>query len=370
MISTNAQNYTAEVRITGTYTEVAVTLNVGSIFLSDGTHEVQTKTMVSAVQLVDTASGIDLYWVASGDLYKARLESDLSLSGTTLLVGAGPVAGFFVRDLPGVGAAYAYVVGTVLKINIAGNVFTGTWGADRQPEFTFDVSNDLHTVSVLYRAGEPSQAFIESYSAMVKAEAPVFTPGAGTYQGIQSVIISSNTAGAVIHYTVDGSTPTDASPVASAAVSVSESMTLRAIAVAAGYVNSDVSDAAYVIVLAPMAVAPVFTPVAGAYTTAITVAITSTTPNKIIRYTLDGSAPTMSSPIYYNPIAVSADVTIRAFATAAGYRPSLVSTAAYTINIAPPTPEEHVNPVYSMLKLYDFKMGLREVSEFAQDYSV
>lgn len=333
---------------------------------------VQSVTFGSAtdVQLVENETGVLLYWLTpTGALIFGTVNTDLSISNQVTLVPTG-VTTFFARFLPGVGTSFAYVVGTVLTINIAGTTTTGTWSADRLHDFSYDVSGDLQTITVLYRQGEPSQAYSESYSAMVKAEAPVFTPGSGTYQGVQSILISSNTAGAVIHYTIDGSEPTDASPVASAAVSISSDVTIRAIAVAAGFINSDISSASYIIQLAPLAVAPVFNPVAGAYTTAINVAITSTTPNRIIRYTLDGSAPTMSSPIYTSPIPVSADVVIRAFATAAGYRPSPVSTASYTITIAPPTPEAHVDPIYSRLKLYDFQMGLRELSAFAQDYSV
>lgn len=356
MISSTVAGYTASVVLE-------------QIQLSYGTQSV-TFGSATDVQLVENDTGVLIYWLTpAGALIFGTVNTDLSVSNQVTLVASG-VSTFYAKYLPGVGTSFAYVVGNVLTINIAGTTTTGTWDASRLHDFSYDVSNDLQTITVLYRQGDPAQAYTENYSAMVKAEAPVFTPDSGTYQGVQSILITSNTAGAVIHYTVDGSTPTDASPIASGAVTVSESKTLKAIAVAAGYINSDVSTANYVIVLAPMAVAPVFTPVEGTYTAAISVAITSTTPNKIIRYTLDGSTPTMSSPIYYNPIAVSADVVIKAFATAAGYRPSSVSMATYNIEIAPPTPEDHVSPVYSTLKLYDFKMGLREVSEFAKDYSV
>ena len=82
---------------------------------------------------------------------------------------------------------------------------------------------------------------------------PTFSPAAGSYIGTQSVTISSTTTGSTIYYTTDGSTPTTGSAhgtagEASATVSVSSSMTLKAIAVKAGADNSTVGTATYSIV--------------------------------------------------------------------------------------------------------------------------
>lgn len=76
---------------------------------------------------------------------------------------------------------------------------------------------------------------------------PSFSPVAGSYVGAQSVTISSATSGAAIHYTVDGSTPTAASPLYSAPISVAVSETVKAIGIKAGFSNSAVGSAAYVI---------------------------------------------------------------------------------------------------------------------------
>jgi YVTN family beta-propeller protein len=65
------------------------------------------------------------------------------------------------------------------------------------------------------------------------------------------VILSSTTPGAAIHFTSDGSTPTAASPVATAAIPVGATVTLQAIAVASGYADSAVASATYTIVLPP-----------------------------------------------------------------------------------------------------------------------
>ncbi len=79
---------------------------------------------------------------------------------------------------------------------------------------------------------------------------PSFNPPAGSYSGTQSVSISSNTAGAVIHYTTDGSSPTTASPVYAGTITLAASGTLRAMGSKSGLSDSAVASAVYTI--APM----------------------------------------------------------------------------------------------------------------------
>ena len=73
----------------------------------------------------------------------------------------------------------------------------------------------------------------------------------GDYTGAQTVSISDATAGAVIYYTTDGSTPTTSSPKCTGAIGLSSSVTLQAIAVASGYSTSAVAVALYNIVPPP-----------------------------------------------------------------------------------------------------------------------
>ena len=77
---------------------------------------------------------------------------------------------------------------------------------------------------------------------------PTFTPEEGTYLGAQEVTISTTTDDATIYYTIDGTDPTTSSSVYSAAIPVSATTTIKAIAVAEGYDDSAVASATYTIV--------------------------------------------------------------------------------------------------------------------------
>lgn len=74
--------------------------------------------------------------------------------------------------------------------------------------------------------------------------APVFSPAGGTFYEAQDVAISCATAGAVIHYTVDGTEPTAASATYSTSIKVEATTTIKAVAVKDGK-SSEVTSATY-----------------------------------------------------------------------------------------------------------------------------
>ena len=84
--------------------------------------------------------------------------------------------------------------------------------------------------------------------------------------------------------------------------------------------------------------APVFSPDSCRFYPSTNVAISCSDASAAIHYTLDGSTPTESSPLYSKPIAVTGTVTIKARAFASGKSPSIVVTAVYTYDESLPGP--------------------------------
>jgi hypothetical protein len=79
------------------------------------------------------------------------------------------------------------------------------------------------------------------------AATPTLSPAPGSYTSAINVALSDSTAGATIHCTTDGSTPTPSSPACSS-ITISSTATLKAIATATGYTSSAVASATYTIV--------------------------------------------------------------------------------------------------------------------------
>jgi len=175
-----------------------------------------------------------------------------------------------------------------------------------------------------------------------KADAPVFSPAPGTYTGTQYIAISSQTFGATIIYTTDGTAPScqkEHGTIYSGPVAVAANTTLKAMACALLRAESLITTGAYVIKPPETVATPVFTPEAGTYNAAQSVSIASATADASIRYTIDGTPATCAGgAVYAGPIEVAQSTTLSAIGCAAGKIDSAVATAAYVITppAAPP----------------------------------
>jgi len=171
------------------------------------------------------------------------------------------------------------------------------------------------------------------YIIILPAAAPTFLPAAGTYFAPQTVTISDATAGVVIYYTTNGSTPTTSSPVYSAPITILASETVKAMASGSNSsgLNSASSVASAPYVITPPAATPTLLPPAGSYTTRQSVTISDATSGAVIYYTTDGSTPTSGSSVYSGPLTVSAIETIQAMASCSGCSNSNVGSASYAV---------------------------------------
>lgn len=167
----------------------------------------------------------------------------------------------------------------------------------------------------------------------LKAVTPTMTPGAGAYGSSQSVSISTTTSGATIRYTTDGTEPTSSSTAYSAAITVNDTQTVKAKAFKTGWTTSDSGHASYWISAGTVAT-PTISPSGGTQPSPPLVAITTTTTGATIRYTLDGTTPTGTSPVFLYPFLVHATTTVKAKAFKAGYTSSAVASTTYNLDAA------------------------------------
>ena len=96
-----------------------------------------------------------------------------------------------------------------------------------------------------------SVEFYKENGGQQSVATPTFAPAAGTYYEAQNVTISCTTEGATIHYTLDGNDPTTSSAVYSTPIAISQTTTVKAMAVKSGMNNSSIASATYTIQDAP-----------------------------------------------------------------------------------------------------------------------
>ena len=186
--------------------------------------------------------------------------------------------------------------------------------------------NATTTIQAIAVAPGFNNSAVASGTYTLVAATPTFNPLPGTYNSTQAVTLSDTTTGAVIHCTMDGSTPTASSPVCTT-VQVNTTTTIQAIAVAPGFNNSAVASGTYTLVAAT----PTFNPLPGNYTSPQSVTLSDTTAGAAIHCTTDGSTPTASSPVC-TTVQVNTTTTIKAIAVATGFNNSAVASGLYTIS--------------------------------------
>ncbi len=162
------------------------------------------------------------------------------------------------------------------------------------------------------------------------AAAPTMTPGSGTYTVNVQVTMVSATPNAKIYYTTDGSVPSTGATLYSAPITLTSFCNREGDCRRNGF-HSEPGDVERVCDFDADGNAIVTSPPAGSYATAQTVAISDTTANAVIYYTLDGTTPTHASQKYTAPITISNSGSIRAIASAPPLSDSPVTIATYTI---------------------------------------
>ncbi|MGA2814297.1 MAG: chitobiase/beta-hexosaminidase C-terminal domain-containing protein, partial [Candidatus Acidiferrum sp.] len=99
----------------------------------------------------------------------------------------------------------------------------------------------------VYVGGSSAVSAFGELGSLPTANEPVFSPAPGSYSGPQLVTLSDAITGASIYYTTDGSTPTTSSTqfTVGTPLQIDWATTVKAIAIANGYLNSAISVGSY-----------------------------------------------------------------------------------------------------------------------------
>ena len=172
-----------------------------------------------------------------------------------------------------------------------------------------------------------------------KASTPTVWPPAGTYSAVTTVTLNS-TPGAIIHYTTNGATPTATDPAVTSGgtITVDQSLTVKAVAFAAGYAASNVVTGTYTLALPSPIISP---PPTGTIAGAVTITLSSLVTGATIRYTTDGTPPTVASALYPGAFTITTTTTIQARAFRTGWTDSDVASAIYAFG-------DHTPPVITV----------------------
>ena len=316
-------------------------------------------TSARALLKLNPAAGLGLVDWFTPSNWSALDNSDLDLAsagpmlvpGTSLIAGGGKASVLYVLNTGGLGHETANDSGAIQKIALASGSMRGgpvywsraaanggplmyDWGSsDALKAFPFNGSTFATTASA-------TGTVTESYpGGILTLSANGSTPGSAVLWATVSTsgnAFNGPTPGALYAF--------DASNVATALwnsnTNPADSLGTFAKLVPPTVANGRVYVATGSQKVAvyglntppPAAAAPTFTPAAGTYTTAQSVTLASTTPAASFFYTTNGTTPTTASTPYNGSIPVSSSMTIEAIATASGFSPSPVASAAYVIN--------------------------------------
>jgi N-acetyl-beta-hexosaminidase len=167
--------------------------------------------------------------------------------------------------------------------------------------------------------------------------APVISPATGDYQS--TVIASITTTGTtgVIRYTTNGTDPTATSPIYTGPFIVDSSRSIKARTFEPELPPSTVALARYTIIPAlTMTALPVISPSAGTYPQAVTITMSCPTADALIRYTINGSDPTVASNPYTEPFVLRSSATVKARAFSTGRAPSPLASVPYVVTATNP----------------------------------
>jgi Concanavalin A-like lectin/glucanases superfamily/Regulator of chromosome condensation (RCC1) repeat/Chitobiase/beta-hexosaminidase C-terminal domain/Putative Ig domain/Glucodextranase, domain B/Putative binding domain, N-terminal/Viral BACON domain len=215
----------------------------------------------------------------------------------------------------------------------------GSEPTEISPPFPLDGLDVLQSTTVRAKAwsttGGPSAVVTAAYA--LKVLSPTVTPWSGDiFNESQQVTVTAD-AGVLVLYTTDGTDPVAGAPNTQAYTTPMPVGTLtrfKFVGTKPGWTPSDVTDVTYQFnygVLAPPTISPSS---GGVYGDQVTVSAAAFAQ---IRYTTDGSVPTVTSALYTGPFTLTAALRLTAAAFSPEWMTSAIVTAVLTPKAAAPS---------------------------------
>lgn len=221
------------------------------------------------------------------------------------------------------GASIRYTLDGSMPSSTTGTLYTGPITVNK------NTANPIQAIA--YRDGFTDSP-IAAASYIIRVLPPVLVPPPGEYSSDTAITITTETPGADIRYTLDGTDPATSVT----AITYSSpftigpgSTTVNAVAIdpLSTMANSTIITAAYDIDYTRTA-APVFTPPIGIYTNSITVTLSTATAGAAIKYTTDGSDPSASNGTVGTSVRITDVTVLKAYAYKSGMADSIITNSA------------------------------------------
>jgi hypothetical protein len=231
--------------------------------------------------------------------------------------------------------------GDVIRFTLDGSDVT-----ESSPEWTapyYELTRSATVKARVYRAEYKPGPQLEVAVVIVPIHvaAPVISPNGGEFAQSIRVVISCETTGALIRYTLDGSDVTDASTLYTGAFSIFDTLVLKTRAFKTDYLEGTQAEAVFTRILPPAPsplivlegerVAPENGGGADTFAGSVSVTLVAHAAGDIVRYTLDGAEVSADSPHYTAPFTLTESKTIKARIWRAGSEVSATAEAQVVV---------------------------------------
>ena len=330
----------------------------------------------TSVKLVPSSPNATIYYTIDGsypDVSKTRYTQPIPVNGKTLIAAAAYEYGKAMSDVK----TFSYDVGATEKVAkpsiISADLFNGlqlsfntatsgakiyytTNGATPTRaslsgdgvKFSF-TSPCYITIKVIAVKDGMADSDVATYVVdLSRVGAPRANPPAGQVPAGTSVSLSSDTYGASIYYTTDGSAPDMSKTLYRQPIQINGATVINAIAYRPGSPASDVQTFRYTVFAEPVE-PPSASPATGFVQYGYQVKMTTPTQGASIYYTTDGTMPTVNSRLYTSPVSVYGAVIFAARAYKNGVY-SEPAVFAYLVDATKVNGSEDANPDYAAVE--------------------